>query len=87
MAQILTHYWHVLSDSLERSRERRFMREARRVMNACACDAPRAVARGNDEATRAEQLEHIALFAQAGYFNMGNAVDLFQPPVEPPPFR
>lgn len=86
MAQILTHYWHVLSSSFERSRERRFMREARRAMNACACDAPRASPSGNEEASRAEKLEHIALFAQAGYFNMGNAVDLFQPPVEPPPF-
>jgi len=55
-------------------------------MNACACDAPRASPSGNEEASRAEKLEHIALFAQAGYFNMGNAVDLFQPPVEPPPF-
>jgi hypothetical protein len=55
-------------------------------MNACACEAPRSGTLGDDDASRAERLEHIALFAQAGYFNMGNAVDLFQPPVEPPPF-
>lgn len=86
MAHILTHYWHMLSNSFDRSRERRFLREGRRAMNTCACDAPRADSRLGDETSRAERLEYIALFAQAGYFNMGHAVDLFQPPVEPPPF-
>ncbi|BAO91485.1 hypothetical protein [Caballeronia cordobensis] len=86
MAQFLTHYWRTLHHNFEQSRERRFLREARRAMNACACDAPRAKTSSREEASRAERLESIALFAQAGYFNMGHAVDLFQPPVEPPPF-
>jgi hypothetical protein len=80
MAYLLTHYWHMLSNSFERSRERRFLRDARRAMNACACNAPCAHARQGGETNRAERLEAITLFAQAGYFNMGNAVDLFQPP-------
>jgi hypothetical protein len=87
MAHILTSCWHMLSNRFERSRERRFLREARRAMNACGCGPPRTSTRGDGEASRAERLEHIALFAQAGYFNMGNAVDMFQPPVEPPLFR
>ncbi|KXU96896.1 hypothetical protein CR51_22495 [Caballeronia megalochromosomata] len=86
MVLLLTHYWRILSNNFDQSSERRFLREARRAMNACACEAPRSGTLGNDDASRAERLEHIALFAQAGYFNMGNAVDLFQPPVEPPPF-
>ncbi|SAK81930.1 hypothetical protein AWB76_05580 [Caballeronia temeraria] len=87
MGHILTYCWHMLSNRFEGSRERRFLREARRAMNACACKAPHALTRGDGEASCAERLEHIALFAQAGYFNMGNAVDMFQLPVEPPLFR
>jgi hypothetical protein len=45
-------------------------------MNPCACETPGR----HEEASCAERLEYIALFAQAGYFNMGTAVDLFQPP-------
>ncbi|SAL36572.1 hypothetical protein AWB73_03604 [Caballeronia turbans] len=80
MSHYLLHYWHILSVRLDASRERRMLREARRAMQACACGTP---THRDDEASRAERLECIALFAQAGYFNMGNAVDLFQPP---PPF-
>ncbi|GGD75096.1 hypothetical protein [Caballeronia grimmiae] len=80
MAHLLTHYWRILSDSFDRASERRFLREARRAMNACTCDAPRAVTRWGEEASRAERLQSIALFAQAGYFNMGNAINLFEPP-------
>jgi hypothetical protein len=76
MAHLLTHYWRILSNSFDRASERRFLREARRAMNACACDAPRP----GEEASRAERLQSIALFAQAGYFNMGSAIDLFEPP-------
>ena len=46
---------------------------------------PASGATHDDEASRAERLEYIALYAQAGYFNMGYAVDAFQPPAEPPP--
>ncbi|BBU32138.1 hypothetical protein BTHE68_58720 (plasmid) [Burkholderia sp. THE68] len=52
------------------------IREVRRAMNPCACETPGR----HEEASCAERLEYIALFAQAGYFNMGTAVDLFQPP-------
>ncbi|BBU31805.1 hypothetical protein BTHE68_55390 [Burkholderia sp. THE68] len=37
-----------------------------------------------DESTRAEQLEHISVYARAGYFNMGYTVDAFQLPGESP---
>lgn len=84
MAPLLTHYWHILSNRFDQSGEQRFLREARRAMGAC--DAPRPVSPGNDEASRTERLRYIALFAQAGYFNMGHAVDLCQPPVDLPPF-
>ncbi|SAK81388.1 hypothetical protein AWB76_05531 [Caballeronia temeraria] len=36
------------------------------------------------ETTRAEQLEHISVYARAGYFNMGYTVDAFQLPGESP---
>ncbi|SAK96619.1 hypothetical protein AWB79_07356 [Caballeronia hypogeia] len=36
------------------------------------------------ETTRAEQLEHICVYARAGYFNMGYTVDAFQLPTESP---
>jgi hypothetical protein len=35
---------------------------------------------GEEAATRAEQLEDIAVYARAGYFNMGYTVDVFQSP-------
>jgi hypothetical protein len=31
---------------------------------------------GDDEARRAEQLEHIARYAQAGFFSAGHSVEL-----------
>ncbi|WP_250516961.1 hypothetical protein [Caballeronia sp. INDeC2] len=76
MPQYLTQYWHILSGRIDASRERRLLREGRRAMQACAC----TTTRHDDEASHAERLEYIALFAQAGYFNMGNALDQFQPP-------
>jgi hypothetical protein len=84
MPRILTHYWQSLFASVERARERRFLRDARRALNGCACEAV-TDARHDDEASRAERLEYIALYAQAGYFNMGYAVDAFQPSAESPP--
>lgn len=65
----------------ERARERRFLREARRAMSGCGC----AASNRNDsdsEASRAERLRCIALFAQAGYFNMTYSADFFEPPIE-----
>jgi hypothetical protein len=85
MPRFLTHYWQSLFAHMERARERRFLREARRAMNGCGCATPASGATHDDEASRAERLEYIALYAQAGYFNMGYAVDAFQPPAEPPP--
>ena len=38
----------------------------------------------DNETTRAEQLEHISVYARAGYFNMGYTVDVFQMPGESP---
>jgi hypothetical protein len=84
MPRILTQYWQSLFASMERARERRFLRDARRALNGCGCDVV-TDARHDDQASRAERLEYIALYAQAGYFNMGYAVDAFQPPAEPPP--
>ncbi|MFM0323537.1 hypothetical protein [Caballeronia glebae] len=84
MPRLLAYYWRMLSFRLAPSSGRRLPPEAGCPTSACACATPRG--EGEGEASRAERLEYIALFAQAGYFNMGNAVDLFQPPVEPPPF-
>jgi hypothetical protein len=36
----------------------------------------------HDRASRAEQLEHIAVYARAGYFNLGYTVDAFHAPTE-----
>jgi hypothetical protein len=71
--------------SLEEVRERRFLRDGRRALNGCGCETAAPDTGRDDEASRAERLEYIALYAQAGYFNMGYAVDAFQPPAEPPP--
>jgi hypothetical protein len=76
MPQFMTHCWRTLSDSLGRARERKLLREATLRMNACSCHA--------DEPSHAERLEHIALYARAGYFNMGYTVDAFQTPGETP---
>ncbi|CDY74799.1 hypothetical protein BGLT_03740 [Caballeronia glathei] len=85
MPQFLTHCWQSLFARVKHARERRFLRAARRAMNGCGCEAPKGDASHDDGAKRAERLQCIALYAQAGYFNMGYAVDAFQPPVEPPP--
>jgi hypothetical protein len=60
----MAHYLRTLIETLERGRERKLLRDARR----------------NDNATDAERLEHIALYARAGYFNMGYTVDAFHMP-------
>ncbi|MEZ2350291.1 hypothetical protein [Caballeronia sp. RCC_10] len=61
-----------LSERAKRARERRFLREAKRAMSECACNASY-----DGEASRAERLRYIALFAQAGYFN-GSSVEQFE---------
>lgn len=78
MPQLLTHYWRALSDFIEDERERRLLRAANRAMSGCACAG---------DASRADRLEYIALFAQAGYFTMGACVDQCQGPIEAPPSR
>ncbi|SAL40812.1 hypothetical protein AWB71_02048 [Caballeronia peredens] len=85
MPDILTRYWQSLSASARDLRDRRRMREFARVRNACACTASVPDERANDAATRTERLESIALYARAGYFNMGYTVDMFQASAELPP--
>lgn len=84
MPQHLTDYWQILFARVERARERRFLRAARRGMSCCACAAStRAIdIRDDDSATRAERLDYIARFAKAGYFSAGPAVDLLQPTLD-----
>ncbi|WP_321801618.1 hypothetical protein [Caballeronia sp. J97] len=72
MPHFLTHYWHALSDPAARARKR------------FTGDAATQAAHGASETTRAEQLEHISVYARAGYFNMGYTVDAFQLPGESP---
>jgi hypothetical protein len=79
MPQFVTQCWRSLSDSLERARERKLLRDGKRAMQACACDAS-----PDEAASHAERLEHIALYARAGYFNMGYTVDAFHSSDEPP---
>jgi hypothetical protein len=84
MTSVLTPCWRALVDYVERARERRLLIEARCALRSCACsersdDEPR-----KDEATRADRLTYIALYAQAGYFGVGYPIDLFQPPFDLP---
>ena len=73
MPHFLTHCLHALSAPAGRVR-RHFTQRA-----VAADDAP-----SDEESTRAEQLENIAAYARAGYFNMGYTVEVFQMPGEPP---
>ncbi|BAN27489.1 hypothetical protein [Caballeronia insecticola] len=84
MPDILTRYWHSLSASARDVRDRKRMREFERVRQACACTASNVDERAGDAASRTERLESIALYARAGYFNMGYTVDLFQASAELP---
>ncbi|SAK60252.1 hypothetical protein AWB82_02806 [Caballeronia glebae] len=72
MPHFLTQYWQALSAPAGRVRKR-FTKDA------AAQDAHAVI-----ETTRAEQLEHISVYARAGYFNMGYTVDAFQLPGETP---
>ena len=72
MPHFLTHYWQALSAPTSRVRKH-FTKEA-------AAQEAHAV----NDTTRAEQLEHISVYARAGYFNMGYTVDAFQMPGESP---
>lgn len=86
MTDILTRCWHNLSASARDMRDRRRMRAFERVRNACACNAASTDARKSADApTPTERLERIALYARAGYFNMGYTVDVFQSPKDLPP--
>jgi hypothetical protein len=68
MPHFLTQYWQALATPAGRVRKH-FTKD----------DAPL-----ESETTRAEQLEHISVYARAGYFNMGYTVDVFQMPGESP---
>ena len=87
MPDILTRYWLSLSASARDMRDRRRMRAFARVRNACACGvaAAKEDERASDAPTQTERLERIALYARAGYFNMGYTVDLFQSASDLPP--
>lgn len=85
MPDILTHYWQSLSASARDMRDRRRMRAFERVRKACACTASESNEGANDAPSRTERLERIALYARAGYFNMGYTVDMFQSPADLPP--
>jgi hypothetical protein len=63
-------YLHMLSATATRVRDLRHVR---------AATLDETLER-EDATTRAEELEHIAVYARAGYFNMGYTVDAFQPP-------
>ncbi|SAK91315.1 hypothetical protein [Caballeronia ptereochthonis] len=81
MSHFLMQYWQVLSGPALRVRERFATRAAQDASaRAAAMKEP-----AEDAATRADQLEHIAVYARAGYFNMGYTVDAFQLPAEAPP--
>ncbi|WP_087046480.1 hypothetical protein [Caballeronia ptereochthonis] len=85
MPHILTRYWQSLSASAKDMRDRRRIRAFERVRNACACTASATDEHASDAANRTERLERIALYARAGYFNMGYTVDVFQSPADLPP--
>ncbi|MFM0325658.1 hypothetical protein [Caballeronia glebae] len=72
MPHFLTQYWQALSAPAARVRKH-FTKDA------AAHDAHAVI-----ETSRAEQLEHISVYARAGYFNMGYTVDAFQLPGETP---
>jgi IS5 family transposase len=72
MPHFLTHYWQALSAPAGRVRKH-FTKDT------AAHDVP-----AENESTRAEELEHISVYARAGYFNMGYTVEAFQLPGESP---
>ncbi|WP_241270039.1 hypothetical protein [Caballeronia sp. M1242] len=54
-------------------------------MRACACSAASKPTQRDEQASGPERLEQIALYARAGYFNMGYTVDAFSTPADLPP--
>ncbi|GAB5096048.1 hypothetical protein P9250_06230 [Caballeronia sp. LP006] len=85
MPQFLSHYLQAIYAPAGRMRERWQLRSLERARAACGCNATSVIELPDDESTRADRLEHIALYARAGYFNMGYTVDLFQSPADLPP--
>jgi hypothetical protein len=82
MGSFLIRHCQDLLARAARANERRFLRKAKRAMNACSCSAASGNEPRDAHASRAEHLEYITLFAQAGYFNMGYPTDIFHPPLE-----
>ncbi|SAK62248.1 hypothetical protein AWB77_02204 [Caballeronia fortuita] len=72
MPHFLTQTWQALSAPAQHLRKR------------LTKDAAAEGAHVANATTRAEQLEHISVYARAGYFNMGYTVDAFQLPGESP---
>ncbi|HEX3381121.1 MAG TPA: hypothetical protein VHU21_15185 [Paraburkholderia sp.] len=76
MPDFLSPFWNVLSASASHVR----VHVLKRTRQAAGPDAL-----SRDHCTNAERLEHIAVYARAGYFNLGYTVDAFHSPVETPP--
>lgn len=70
MAHVLMHCLRAFSSPMGRVIERRRVRAYQRGFNACSCH-------GANNASGSERLEQIAIYARAGYFNMGYTVDAF----------
>ncbi|MDR5816664.1 MULTISPECIES: hypothetical protein [unclassified Caballeronia] len=85
MQHILTRYWQTLSTSVRERRDRSRMRAFQRVRQDCACGTASGKTQHDEPPSRTERLETIALYARAGYFNMGYTVDVFQSPADLPP--
>jgi sugar phosphate isomerase/epimerase len=73
VSHLLNQYWLALAAPASRMLEH-FSKRGAQVAKADT----------GAESTRAERLEHIAICARAGYFNLGYTVDAFHAPVETP---
>jgi hypothetical protein len=71
---VLKHYWQFLFAPAGPAHSDRADRSAIEDTHA------------RDAATRAERLEEIAIYARAGYFNLGYTVDAFRIPDGSPPY-
>ncbi|WP_244851394.1 hypothetical protein [Caballeronia sp. SL2Y3] len=85
MSQILTQYWQALWVPVGRARQRWRQRAYERAMRACGCSDASKPKQRDEQASGQERLEQIALYARAGYFNMGYTVDAFSAPADLPP--
>jgi DNA repair photolyase len=85
MPPILLRYWQSWSIRTKEARERRLVRSFQKMQRECACGSTLVAAEEPGGSSRAERLEHIALYAQAGYFATVCSGDHFQTLAEAPP--